>query len=222
MEKEVTLKNLFIPIYLNMLLSLLTIIINTYMISLIEPHLVAAMGAGNQIFNLMVNVFNLLAVGCSVVVAQAIGARNKKLAIRSVHVSIAFNAALGLVAGIFVFSFARVILKLMQIPTEIFNESLIYLRVISVVFFIDAVAIVLIAVIRSYGYVSYTIIVSVFMNIFTICGNYIALFEPFGLSYYGLFGVGISTALGRFFGVFILFFILKICKIKYFTKYNQR
>ena len=60
MEKEVTLKNLFIPIYLNMLLSLLTIIINTYMISLIEPHLVAAMGAGNQIFNLMVNVFKLL------------------------------------------------------------------------------------------------------------------------------------------------------------------
>lgn len=217
MEKEVTLKNLFIPIYLNMLLSLLTIIINTYMISLIEPHLVAAMGAGNQIFNLMVNVFNLLAVGCSVVVAQAIGARNKKLAIRSVHVSIAFNAALGLVAGVFVFSFARVILKLMQIPSEIFNESLIYLRVISVVFFIDAVAIVLSAVIRSYGYVSYTVIVSVFMNVFTICGNYIALFEPFGLSYYGLFGVGISTALGRFFGVFILFYILiKIVKIPIF------
>lgn len=214
MEKNVTLKNLFIPIYLSMLLSLATTLINTYMISLVKPHLVAAMGAGNQIFSLMVTVFSLLAVGCSVVVAQAIGAKNRKLAIKAVHASIYFNAILGFVAGILVFVFTEKIISLMQIPTEIFKESTKYLRIISVVFFIDAVAIVLSAVIRAYGYASHTLIVSVFMNVFTVCGNFIALFQPFGLPFYGLSGVGVSTALGRVFGIFILFFILiKFVKI---------
>ena len=208
MEKSVSLKSLFFPIYIGMVLSLLTTIINTYMISLVKPHLVAAMGTGNLIFSLMITVFSLLAVGCSVVVAQALGARDKKLAIKAVHASISFNAGLGLVCGVCIFIFASKILSLMQIPTEIFNDSVNYLKIISVVFFIDAIAIVLGAVIRAYGYASHTLIVSIFMNIFTVCGNYIALFEPFGLPFYGLNGVGVSTALGRFFGVFILFFIL--------------
>lgn len=214
MEKNVTLKSLFVPIYIGMLLSLLTIMINTYMISLVRPHLVAAMGSGNQIFGLMVNVFSLLAVGCSVVVAQAIGAKNKKLSIKAVHVSISFNACLGLIASVLIFTFASNILSLMQIPDEIFSQSSSYLKIISIVFFIDAIAIVISAVIRAYGYASHTLIVSIFMNVFTICGNYIALFEPFGVPFYGLSGVGISTALGRVFGVFILFFILiKVVKL---------
>ncbi|NLK66865.1 MAG: MATE family efflux transporter [Campylobacteraceae bacterium] len=208
MEKKVTVKNLFFPIYIGMLLSLLTLMINTYMISLVEPQLVGAMGAGNQIFSLVVTIFSFLAVGCSVVVAQAIGAKNNKLAIKAVHASISFNALLGFIVGFLTFIFADEMLSLMQIPAEVFDDSVGYLKIISIVFFIDAVAIVLGAVIRAYGYASHTLLVAVFMNVFTVIGNYIALFEPFGLPFFGLNGVATSTALGRVFGVFILFFIL--------------
>ncbi|MSN96954.1 MATE family efflux transporter [Campylobacter sp. FMV-PI01] len=217
MEKQVSLISIFIPVYFNMLLSIITLMINTYMISLIDHNLVGAMGAGNQIFSLFINIFNLLAVGCSVLVSQAIGAKDKKTAIRAVHISIMLNAGLGIICSIFIFFFANLVLKLLQVPQDVFNESYKYLRIISLIFAIDATAVVLIAVIRAYGYASHTMFVSIIINIITICGNTIALFEPFGLPFFGLSGVGISTITGRILGVCMLLFVLiKVVKIPLF------
>ncbi|CZE49350.1 MATE family efflux transporter [Campylobacter geochelonis] len=214
MHSNFSLKKLFLPIYLDMILKLTTVMINTYMISIVNPHLVGAMGAGNQIFSLFVNVFSFLAVGCSVVVAQAIGAKNNKVAIRAIHTSISFNSLLGFLSGVLVFLYARLLLNLLQIPDEIFNESYKYLRIISITFFIDAVAIVISAVIRVYGFVKHIMITSIIMNIVTIIGNIFALFEPFGLPFYGLSGVGISTIAGRILGIFILSYLLvKVVKV---------
>lgn len=218
MEKKITIKTLFFPIYLNMLLSLSTVMANTFMMSMIDPYLVAAMGAGNQVMTLFETVFNLLAVGCSVVVAQAIGAKNKKLSIRSVHVSISFNFAIGFISGILVFFGAAFMLKALQIPDSIFSQSYHYLKVISIALIFDALAIVLIAVIRAYGYAFHTMIAALSVCILTIIGNYIALFEPFGLPYYGLSGVGFSTLFGRFIGIIILFIILiKVVNFKIYV-----
>ena len=83
------------------------------------------------------------------------------------------------------------------------------------VFFIDAVAIVMAAIIRVYGFVKEILFISIVMNLISIAGNYVALFSPFGLPFYGLSGVGISTAIGRIVGVFILFFVMiKLAKIR--------
>ncbi|PSM51748.1 MATE family efflux protein [Campylobacter blaseri] len=214
MDKNITLTRLFIPIYLTMLLNLATLVINTYMISLVDPRLVGALAAGHQVFILFLNVFNLLGVGCSVVISQALGAKNNKLAIRAIHISISLNFLIGLICGIIVFIFARNILNLMQIPTEISDESYVYLRIISIIFFIDGVAIILATVARVYGFANYALMASLLMNVVIIIGNILSLFEPFGLPYYGLMGVGISTIAGKIIGVAFYFIILiKIMKI---------
>lgn len=219
MEKQISLKSLFFPIYINMLLSLSTVMANTFMMSMIDPYLVGAMGAGNQVMVLFETVFNLLAVGCSIVVAQAIGAKNRKLSIKAVHVSISFNFAIGFVSGILVFFGAAFMLRLLQVPDGIFSESYHYLKIISIALIFDALAIVLIAVIRAYGYALYTMIAAICISVLTIIGNYIALFEPFGIAYYGLSGVGVSTLFGRFIGVIILFILLiKVVKFKIYPK----
>jgi len=217
MEKKLSLSRLVVPIYLDMVLRLFTGFINTYMISLVDVKLVGALGAGNQIFGLFITIFSFLGVGCSVLVAQALGAKDKKLAVRAIHISISFNSLIGLICGIFVFIFARNLLHLLQIPDSLLEPSFEYLRVIAIVFFIDAVAIVMSAVIRVYGLVTHILIISVIMNLLTIAGNYIALFGPFGLPYFGLYGIGISTAFGRIMGIFMLGFVLaKIIKIQFF------
>ncbi|QKF65113.1 MATE family efflux transporter [Campylobacter corcagiensis] len=220
MEKEISLKNLFFPIYINMLLSLSTVMANTFMMSMIDPRLVGAMGAGNQVMVLFQTVFNLLAVGCSIVVAQAIGAKNRRLSIKAVHVSISFNFVVGFISGIFVFFGAFFMLHMLQVPDGVFDESYHYLRVISIALIFDALAIVLIAVIRAYGYATYTMIAAICISVLTILGNYIALFEPFGIPYYGLEGVGYSTIFGRFIGVIILFVLLiKVVKFKIYMRF---
>ena len=215
--KEVSLFRLSGAIYIDMSLRLLTALINTYMISLVNVKLVGALGAGNQIFLLFITIFGFLAVGCSVVVAQAIGAKNKILALKAIHTSIVFNAFLGLVCGAFVFAFAPNLLKLLQVPSELLADSAIYLKIISIVFAIDALAILMSAVVRVYGYANYIIIIAVIMNLITLTGNYIALFQPFGLPFYGLAGIGISTITARIIGVTLFFIIaVKVIKIKFY------
>ena len=215
--KEISLLRLSLAIYVDMFLRLVTTFINTYMISRVDVSLVGALGAGNEIFLLFITVFGFLAVGCSVLVAQALGAKNKVLAMRAIHTSIAFNALVGLCSGVFVFSCAPFLLRALQVPAELLSESAIYLKVISIVFAIDAVAIVLSAIVRVYGYANFIIAVSVVMNLITLAGNYVVLFRPFGLPYYGLEGIGVSTIAGRMIGVFLFFLIItKVLKIKFY------
>lgn len=215
--KNLSLGALAIPIYADMVLKLATILINTYMISRVDVRLVAATGAGNQVFALFVTIFSFLSVGCSVFVAQALGAKLKSTALRATHISMTFNAILGLLCGLLVFIFTKEILSLLQVPSNLLRQSVSYLKALSVVFIIDAVAILIAAIIRVYGYTMHILLVSVVMNVITIVGNYLALFGPFGLPHFGLLGVGISTAFGRFIGVFILFIILfKVAKINFY------
>ncbi|NLY03312.1 MAG: MATE family efflux transporter [Campylobacter sp.] len=208
MSKEISLSKLFFPIYFAMMTSLFISIANTYMVSLIDPYLVGAMGAGNQVMMLFGTVFNMLAVGCSVVVSQAIGAKDERLSVGAIHVSISFNFIIGLVCGLFVFFNAFILLKLLQIPDAVFSQSLSYLKILSIALIFDALAIVLVAVIRAYGYANYSMMASIIIAVVTISCNYLVLFEPFGLPNLGLNGVAAANVVGRIIGVFVLLFIL--------------
>ena len=57
-------KKLVIPIFLDMFLHFITLIINTYMVTKVSVHLVGAMGAGNQVMDLFMTIFNFLSIGC--------------------------------------------------------------------------------------------------------------------------------------------------------------
>ena len=74
MNKQLSLKQLSVPIFCEMFLRYLSLIINTVMVSQYSNSLVGAMGAGNQILDLFITIFSFLSVGCSVVIAQALGA----------------------------------------------------------------------------------------------------------------------------------------------------
>ncbi|EDO9795304.1 MATE family efflux transporter [Campylobacter fetus] len=172
-----------------MLLRTLTLIINTIMVAKVDVNLVGAMGAGNQIFNLFVTVFSFLSVGCSVVVAQSLGARKLNLATRAIHISLSFNGILGLICAAFIF----------------------------LALFLEALGIVIAAIVRVKNYAFAIMLISVFMNILTIFGNAIALFGLFGLPNFGLSGVAISTIFARGVGIILLMYVLvKIAKVHIF------
>ena len=119
MDKKFSLKSLAFPIYIDMVLRLATGLINTYMVSLVSVDLVGALGAGNEIFGLFVTIFNFLGVGCSVLVAQALGAKDENLALRAIHISITFNLILGLICSVLVFFNSEILLEILQIPAPL-------------------------------------------------------------------------------------------------------
>ena len=177
------------------------------------------MGAGNQVMDLFMTIFSFLSVGCSVVVAQALGSKNKNLALRVVHASLTFNTLFGLASAIFIYFYGHWTLEILKVPENLMSESYDYLHILGFALFIDGVGMVLAAVLRVYGFVFNVMLVSVLMNVVTLLGNAIALFGWFGLPNYGLYGVAISTLAGRAVGVAVLFFILiKTAKVRIYIK----
>ncbi|MGB2553175.1 MATE family efflux transporter [Campylobacter sp. MOP51] len=216
---NLSLRKLTIPIFLDMFLHFITLIINTYMVTKVSIHLVGAMGAGNQVMDLFMTIFSFLSVGCSVVVAQALGAKNKNLAIRVIHASITFNTIFGITAAIFIYFYGHEVLELLQVPENLIDESFNYLHVLGIALFFDGVGMVLAAVIRVYNFAFQVMLVSVLMNVITLLGNAIALFGWFGLPNYGLYGVGVSTLVGRLVALIVLFIILShTAKVRIYIK----
>jgi MATE efflux family protein len=189
------------------------------MVTQVNVNLVGAMGAGNQVMDLFMIIFSFLSVGCSVVVAQALGAKNKTLATRVIHASITFNTIFGLVCAIFIYIFGYFVLELLNVPKELMKESFDYLHLLGVALIFDGLGVVLASVLRVYNFAFFVMIVSLIMNLITLFGNAIALFGWFGLPNHGLYGVALSTVTGRLVGVIILFFVLiKIAKVRILFK----
>ncbi|MBE3609055.1 MATE family efflux transporter [Campylobacter californiensis] len=216
---NLSLKKLTIPIFLDMFLHFITLIINTYMVTKVSVHLVGAMGAGNQVMDLFMTIFGFLSVGCSIVVAQALGAKNKKLVKRVIHASITFNSIVGLLSATFIFFYGYEILELLKVPANLQQESYTYLHMLGFALMFDGIGMVLAAILRVYGYATEVMFVSFLMNIITVAGNAIMLFGWFGLPSYGLYGVAISTIAGRFVGLIVLaIMLIRLAKVRIFIK----
>ena len=212
---NLSMKKLDVPIFLDMFLHFITLIINTYMVTKVSVHLVGAMGAGNQVMDLFMTIFNFLSMGCSVVVAQALGAKQNELASNVIHASITSNTIFGIFSAIIIYVFGYNILNLLNVPNDLINDSFSYLHILGFALLFDGIGMVLAAVLRVYNLATAVMLTSVLMNIITIFGNAIALFGWFDLPNLGLQGVAISTFVGRLIGVFVLLYMLiRVAKVK--------
>ena len=212
---NLSMKKLVVPIFLDMFLHFITLIINTYMVTKVSVHLVGAMGAGNQVMDLFMTIFNFLSMGCSVVVAQALGAKQNELASSVIHASITSNTVFGIFSAIIIYVFGYNILNLLNVPNDLINDSFSYLHILGFALLFDGIGMVLAAVLRVYNLATAVMLTSVLMNIITIFGNAIALFGWFDLPNLGLQGVAISTFVGRLIGVFVLLYMLiRVAKVR--------
>lgn len=215
-KKQLSLKHLSIPIFSDLFSKYLSLIINTAMVSQYSNFLVGAMGAGNQIFDLFITIFSFLSVGCSVVVSQAIGAKNSILARKVIHQSLTLNTFLGLICGFLIVIFAKDLLVLLKIPKELINDGVIYLQMLGICLFFDAIGIVLAGIIRVYNKAYWVMFLSFLMDIIILIGNFYTLHW----TKLELFGIGLSNILGRIVVIFLLFFLL-IFKLKIHLKLKE-
>ncbi|RDU64021.1 MATE family efflux transporter [Helicobacter sp. MIT 14-3879] len=187
-----------------MFLRYLSLMINTYMVSKHSSYLVGSMGAGNQILDLFITIFSFLSVGCSVVIAQAVGAKNITLASKAMHQSLFLNSILGLFCGVLILSNGNLLLEFLNVPKGQFEQANIYLNMLGICLFFDAIGIVLASVVRVYNMAYFVTLTSLVMNIISVLCNYYVL----NYTNYELWGVGLSTIIGRIGAIFILVFAL--------------
>ncbi len=210
-QTDVTERSLFSlswPIFIDILLHLATLLINTYMVSHVSTSYLAAMAVGNQVFDLFITIFNFISVGCSVVIAQYIGAGKRDKASQAIHISIAFNFLLGFSCALITIFFGYKLLQIMNMPEHLMEDGFNYLHILGICLIPEAISIILAACLRVYGKSKAAMYVTLIANLLTVLGNMIVLYGFFGLPQYGLEGVAWSTVFGRIVAVILLFCLL--------------
>jgi putative MATE family efflux protein len=89
----------------------------------------AAVGATGPLINLIVNLFMGLSVGTSVMVAQDCGAGKSAAVSKSVHTSIAISIVGGLIVMVLGIILCEPLLEMMGTPEDIFDLSVLYMKI---------------------------------------------------------------------------------------------
>ena len=90
---------------------------------------VGAIGATSSIIYLIVNLFLGLSVGTNVALAQSIGRQDDLGSKRVVHTAISLSLICGVIMTIIGVAFSGTFLTWMDTPVDIFNQSLLYLKI---------------------------------------------------------------------------------------------
>ncbi|MGL4755671.1 MAG: MATE family efflux transporter [Aeromonadaceae bacterium] len=197
------------PLFIDIAFHFLTGALNTFMVGRVSYQSVAALAVGNQILDLCITLFNFIGIGSSVVIAQYLGAGDKKMARRVVHTAIGFNLLVGVITMLVVLFGADGLLHLMNMPENLMRDGHTYLTVIGFCLVPEAAVLCMAAALRAHGHTREAMYVTLIANIVTFTGNALLLFGYFGLPKLGVAGVAWSTVFGRFVALALLVWLLQ-------------
>lgn len=207
-ERKMTVFNLTWPIFIETLLFMLLGIVDTLMLSRYSNNAVAAVGVSNQLITMVNIMFGILATGTSVLIAQNIGAGNKKEASKVATVSLIINFLFGLVLSLIMFFSAEKILSVMGIRPELMKYGVIYLKNVGGFLFFQSILMTCTAIVRSHGFTKISMLVALIINIIHVILDYIFIFGPLGLPVLGVAGVAISTNVSRIIGLIVMLYVV--------------
>ncbi|MCM3124910.1 MATE family efflux transporter [Mesobacillus sp. AQ2] len=196
------------PLFIEIMLYMLMGNADTLMLSQYSDNSVAAVGVSNQILSMVIVMFGFVATGTAILVAQNLGAERDDEAREVSSVSIGANLVFGILLSAAVFIFSEQLLKLMDLPPELFDEANSYLKIVGGFSFIQSLIMTVSSIIRSYGFTRDIMYVTIGMNVLNVIGNYFFIFGPFGFPILGVEGVAISTTVSRIFGLLAAIFVM--------------
>jgi len=197
------------PIFLEMLLHMLILNVDTLMLSNYSDDAVASVGVASQIIFLSNTLYGVTATGISIILAQYLGAKLHKNISEIIVVGISLNVIIGLIISSIIFYFGLFFLKAMGIQEMLIEGSLTYLKIVGGLSFIEALLLTFSSISRTYGFTKYVMYVSIGINITNIIGNYLVLYGTFNFPVLGIKGVAWSTVISRLIGLIIIFVFFK-------------
>lgn len=209
-----------VPIFFELLLQLLVGNIDQIMVSRYSQGSVAAINNGNQIMNIIIIVLNCMSVATTILITRAFGAGDRKQAKVVSNVSVYLLSGFSIVVMAVIFIFSKSIFRALSIPDEILEETSKYTVIVAGFVLIQAIYMVVAAILRSYNLMKEITIVAIIMNGINIVGNAILI------KFYGIIGAAISTDLSKLIGLVLIVVVLlkktdmdlSFLRIKYFSK----
>ncbi|WP_332284624.1 MATE family efflux transporter [Bacillus safensis] len=197
------------PIFIEISLYMLMGSADTLMLSQYSDNSVAAVGVSNQLLNLLIVMFSFITTGTTIVIAQLLGADRKQEATQVAYVSLGTNFLISFFISLLMFMLAVPILHMMGLSSELMPDAAVFLQIVGLLSFIQALIMTYSAILKSYGYTRDTMYVTIGMNLLNVAGNYLVIFGPFGFPVLGVMGVAFSTSLARLIGLMAMILIVR-------------
>ncbi|MDG3044106.1 MATE family efflux transporter [Bacillus sp. B6(2022)] len=197
------------PIFIEISLYMLMGSSDTLMLSQYSDNSVAAVGVSNQLLNLLIVMFSFITTGTTIVIAQLLGAGRKQEATQVAYVSLGTNFLISFVISLLMFVLAVPILHMMGLSSELMPDATVFLQIVGLLSFIQALIMTYSAILKSYGFTRDTMYVTIGMNLLNVAGNYLVIFGPFGFPVLGVMGVALSTSFARLIGLTAMILIVR-------------
>lgn len=197
------------PIFIEISLYMLMGSADTLMLSQYSDNSVAAVGVSNQLLNLLIVMFSFITTGTTIVIAQLLGAGRNQEATLVAYVSLGTNFLISFVISLLMFVLAVPILHMMGLSSELMPDATVFLQIVGLLSFIQALIMTYSAILKSYGFTRDTMYVTIGMNLLNVAGNYLVIFGPFGFPVLGVMGVALSTSFARLIGLTAMILIVR-------------
>ncbi|AMF92663.1 MATE family efflux transporter [Vibrio fluvialis] len=186
---------------------------DVFMLSGYSDKAVSAVGVITQLTFFLIIVSTFVSSGTGILIAQYNGAERTQDATNVGVASIALSVVVGFLLSIAAVLGAVHLISFYGLEPQVELYAQEYLIISGAMTFNVTIGIVFTTILRSYGYSRSPMVVNMVSGLLNVVGNYIALYQPFGLPVYGVEGVAIATVVSQIVGTVTLGFILKYSPI---------
>jgi len=215
-----SLLKLSIPIFLELLLITIVGQMDTIMLGKYSDKAVATLGGMTQLLNIQNVIFGFISLGTSILIAQYVGARNKKKVHETITVALILNVIIGLALGIVFYFSWKFLLMAIKLPKELLPIGENYFKLVGGLCVFQAVTLTCGAIMKSHGNPTPMLYINMGVNLINIVGNGMFIFGWFGAPILGVTGVGISTVVSRGIGCILgIMVMMRFCRFKFRHKF---
>ncbi len=207
--KQKSLRQLFFPIFVEVLFFMLVGSVDTLMLSSVGDDKVGAVGAANTYLSVFTISFSVISTGVMAVMTQYIGAGKEGVAKQAKNIGIVFNGIIGGILSVALLFFSGPILKVLGTADTLLQHATIYMRIVGGTSILTALTPIFTYYLRAFGYTKEPLVANVASNILNIILNSVFLY---GFDY-GVAGVAMATAISRAIGL-ALAILMCIWRIK--------
>ncbi|HAS8378790.1 TPA: MATE family efflux transporter [Vibrio vulnificus] len=177
---------------------------DVFMLSGYSDKAVSAVGVITQLTFFLIIVSTFVSSGTGILIAQYNGAGRDQDATYVGVASIALSSVIGVILSVLAVLGATHLLPYYGLEAQVEQYAQEYLLISGAMTFNVTIGIVFTTILRSHGYSRSPMTVNLISGVLNIIGNYIALYQPFGLPVYGVQGVAIATVASQVIGTTIL------------------
>ncbi len=197
------------PIFLDQLLKVVLVNVDTLMLSGYSNQAVAAVGVSSQIILVTTFLYGCIGIGAQIMIAQLAGAQNTKRIQDVISASLCLAAWFGLLLSLVFLFGSKLILSLLGSADYLLADAQIFLVGVGSISIFVCLQSTIVAILRSYGHVKYAVLVPIIINLLNLCGNYLLIYGKFGFPQLGVRGVVISTIFSNLFGLGLAILLLQ-------------